>query len=72
MTKVIKEKSALAILLGEEDDSRTMTTSEEFDKYLKETPLKSSENCLEWWSKNSHIFSNLQKLSLCSSNFSPC
>ena len=45
-----KMKTALAILLGEDedDDSTVPTTSEEFDKYLKETPLKSSENCLEW------------------------
>ena len=45
-----KEKTALAILLGEEDDdddSRVFTMSEEFDKYLKETPLKSTEKSLE-------------------------
>jgi len=55
-----KEKTALAILLGEEDDdddSRVFTMSEEFDKYLKETPLKSTENSLEWWSK---IVTNFQ------------
>ena len=45
-----KKKTALAILLGEdeEDDNTVFTTSQEFDKYLKETPLKSSENCLQW------------------------
>ena len=44
-----KKKTALAILLGEDedDDPEVFTTSEEFDKYLKETPLKSSENRLE-------------------------
>jgi len=54
----------LAILLGEDDDddSRIFTMSEEFDKYLKETPLKSSENSLEWWFKNSHKFPTLAKL----------
>ena len=45
-----ENKTALAILLGEDedDDSTVFTTSEEFDKCLKETPLKSSESCLEW------------------------
>ena len=38
-----EENTVLGILLGEkEDDSRTMATSEEFDKYLKEALLKSS------------------------------
>ena len=57
-----KKKTTLAILLGEDedDDSMVFTTSEEFDKYLKETPLKSSENCLEWWFKHNHP--NLAKL----------
>ena len=43
-----KKKTALAILLGEDEDDNpeVFTTSEEFDKYLKETPLKSSENSL--------------------------
>jgi len=43
-------------LLGEDDDddSRVFAMSEEFDKHLKETPLKSTENSLEWWPKNSH------------------
>jgi len=51
-------------LLGEDDDddSRVFTMSEEFDKYLKETPLKSTENSLEWWSKNSYQFPTLAKL----------
>ena len=31
-------------------------------KYLKETPLKSSKNCLRWWSKNSYTYPNLAKL----------
>ena len=38
------------------------TTSEEFEKDLKEAPLKSSENCLEWWAKNKHTYPNLAKL----------
>ena len=29
---------------------------------FKGTPLKSSENCLEWWSKNNHSYLNLAKL----------
>ena len=36
-----EKKTALAILLGEDDaddDSTVFTMSEEFDKYLKETP----------------------------------
>ena len=59
-----KKKTALAILLGEDedDDSTVFTTSEEFEKYLKEFPLKSSENCLEWWAKNKHTYPNLAKL----------
>ena len=59
-----KKKTALAILLGEDedDDPEVFTTLEEFDKYLKETPLKSSENCLEWWSKNNHTYPSLAKL----------
>ena len=59
-----KKKTAQAILLGEdEDDSMVFTTSEEFDKYLKETPLKSSENCLERWFKHiNHAYPNLAKL----------
>ena len=59
-----RKKTALAILLGEDEDDISMvfTTSKEFDKYLKETPLKSSENCLEWWSKNNHTYPNLAKL----------
>ena len=56
-----KKKTALAILLGEDEEDDN-TASHEFDKYLKETPLKSSENCLEWWSKNSHTYPNLAKL----------
>ena len=59
-----KKKNALAILLreDEDDDSTVFTTSEEFEKYLKEAPLKSSENCLEWWAKNKHTYPNLAKL----------
>ena len=42
---ISEKKTALAILLGEDedDDSTMFTTPEEFDKYLKETPLKSSK-----------------------------
>ena len=59
-----KKNTPLAILFGEdeEDDSTVFTTLEEFDKYLKETPLKSSENCLEWWFKHNHAYPNLAKL----------
>ena len=60
-----KKKTALEILIGEDDDSSHNsrgTLSEEFDNYLKLTPLKSSDNCLEWWSHNSLQFPNLAKL----------
>ena len=61
--KLSKKKSTLAILLGEdeEDDSMVLTISE-FKKCLKETPLKSSEICLGWWSKHDHTYPNLAKL----------
>ena len=39
-----KKITTLAILLGEDedDDSTVFTTSEEFDKYLKATPLRTA------------------------------
>jgi len=56
-------KTALSILLREDsDDSKVFKMSKEFEKYFKETPLKSTENSLEWWSKNSHQFPTLAKL----------
>ena len=59
-----KKKTALEILIGEDDDSNysSRSLSEEFDNYLKLTPLKSCDNCLEWWSHNSLHFPNLAKL----------
>ena len=60
-----KKKIALEILIGEDDDSShssSRSLSEEFDNYLKLAPLKSSDNCLEWWSHNSLQFPNLAKL----------
>ena len=59
-----KKKTALEILIGEDDDSSHSSRgslSEEFDKYLKLNPLKSCDNCLEWWSHNSLHFLNLAK-----------
>ena len=38
------------------------TSKKDFDKYLLETPLKSSENCLEWRSKHNRTYPNLAKL----------
>ena len=51
-------------MIGEDDDddSSRGSLSEEFDNYLKLTPLKSRDNCLEWWSHNSLQFPNLAKL----------
>ena len=63
-----KKKTALEILIGEDDDDSSHSSrgpgslSEEFDNYLKLNPLKSCDNCLEWWSHNSLQFPSLAKL----------
>ena len=62
-----KKKTALEILIGEDDDdsrhSSRGSLSEEFDKYLKLNPLKSCDYCLEWWSHNSlHFPSSLKNI----------
>ena len=61
-----KKKTALELLIGEDDDDSSHSSrgflSEEFDNYLKLNPLKSCDNCLEWWSHNSLQFPNLAKL----------
>ena len=60
-----RKKTALEILIEDDDDSilsSRRSLSEEFDNYLKLTPLKSCDNCLEWWSHNSLQFPNLSKL----------
>ena len=64
LCKEKKKRTALANPLGEdEDDNNTVfSTTEELDKHIKETPLKSSENCLEWWGKNNCTYPNLAKL----------
>ena len=74
-----KKKTALEILIGEDDDSSHSSRgslSEEFDNCLKLTPLKSRDNCLEWWSHNSLQFPNLAKLakkiSMCTCHICTC
>ena len=61
-----KKKTVLEILIGEDDNDSSHSSrgslSEEFDNYLKLNPLKSCDNCLEWWSHNSLQFPNLAKL----------
>ena len=58
-----KTKTALDVLLGEEDTSSTpVSTCEELDLYLAEKPQPRNSQPLLWWQANGHRFPRLSPL----------
>ena len=59
-----KRKTALDVLLGEEDESNTTTvdTRDELDMFFSERPVARKTNPIIWWRENFHRYPHLAKV----------
>jgi len=59
-----KRKTALDILLGEDDTSSShVSTTEELNQYMADKPLQRDMMPLDWWKSNVHRYPRLASLS---------
>ncbi len=59
-----KRKTALDVLLGEDDTSSShVSTTEELNQYMTEKPLQRDAAPLDWWKANAHRYPRLASVS---------